>query len=679
MIQGRTWLAASLVAIIACQAAIAQDDGHEPRVDEPRVVNSASAFIDVSDEAPLRSLAPWALHWEDLDGNADLATARSQIFATVDGRYIDFGFSTAVQWLMIPIENTGSTTAKRYLAFNMRFMQQLDTFLVTEGAVSRVLSNHMDSPFGARPIPHRHLIGEFELAAGERATLFVRYWSEGTTALPLSIETPLSKEQLKSGQNFRHGAFYAFVAVLLLYSILFGLLSRQRLFVAYAAYLTSVVLYLAHMDGYTFQFLWPNLPVWNAAAALPLGMGLNVGAALFSMEFLKTRERHPRLHLAMVCLAIGCVVYVASSAFVSQSTLKQFAFLITTLFSFFYLSCGIYSWLQGHRDVRFYIVGWFGMATAASITALVHFAGGEYPVSISFEIIRLGILVDATMMGVAVADQFNSARRARVEAQKLVNESLAERLKLQERFLTLEQRFHAASAAADERGLQLAEASHDLRQPLAALRSSLGGNQSAESQTQIRKTVEYLEGLVDRYLVETAAASESPADGETADLQLEREAEVEVVPVQVVFDHLAWLFEKDARDAGVALRFAKTSSTVRIAPLVLVRLLSNALSNSIRYTAEHGRVLVGVRRRPDGPVVMVLDNGPGIPARELARLQQPYERGAAQHAERGFGLGLAITRELAEEQGIEWTLDSVESRGTCVAFSFRRLSATVAA
>ena len=637
-----------------------------------------TGFVDLSKPVDQEGLVAFTQHFEDASSKLTLDDVVAQSFVPLTSKYIDFGFSQSVQWIRISIRNPTDQSIERLLSFNMRFMQDLDAYLVGPNGNERLMANDKDSPFGARAYPYRHLVTPFSLPGYAHATLYIRYWSEGTTALPLSIETPLSFEQRKGSEYIAHAAFYAFVAVLIIYSLLFGLLSRQILFGAYAFYLSTVVLYLAHMDGYTFQFLWPDAALWNASAALPLGMGLNVGAAVFSIAFLQTRQRHKRLHWVIVGLALFCMLYVASGAVISQSALKQFAFPITLLFAFFYLGAGLNSYSQGYRDVRFYIVGWFGMSLAATITTVVHFAEGDYPVSIAFEIIRLGILIDATMMGIAVVDQFNSARKAHNEAQAQANKAMAEHLEMQRRFMALEERFNAVNSTARERGLQLAEASHDLRQPLAALRASMGGQSTpldVRSRQHIRQTIEYLENLVDRYLVDSTQnlrAQEqetTPSDStrpNTPHASTEPDPAVEAVPVQVIFDNLNFMFELDAEKRDVDLRFVPSSLCVHIDPIVLVRLLSNAIANSIRFTPAGGRVLLGCRRRGKYVAMMVLDNGAGFTPEAL---DSSADNGrSASQSEDGFGLGLAITRELASSHGIEWHVGSEPGQGTSVSF-----------
>ena len=76
--------------------------------------------------------------------------------------------------------------------------------------------------------------------------------------------------------------------------------------------------------------------------------------------------------------------------------------------------------------------------------------------------------------------------------------------------------------------------------------------------------------------------------------------------------------------------------------------LFNLLENAVKYTDE-GRVVVEADLGPDGVVVHVRDNCPGIPEEELKTIFDPFERGGSDKP--GTGLGLAIARRALEAEG----------------------------
>jgi signal transduction histidine kinase len=110
-----------------------------------------------------------------------------------------------------------------------------------------------------------------------------------------------------------------------------------------------------------------------------------------------------------------------------------------------------------------------------------------------------------------------------------------------------------------------------------------------------------------------------------------------------------------------------TDASMTTDPAKLQIVLSNLVTNALKYTRE-GRVTVTVEERPDGVVVFVVaDTGPGIPAEQLAHIREPFHEssGVAGHEIGGVGLGLAIVHRYAALLGARVTVRSTVGMGTC--------------
>jgi len=80
--------------------------------------------------------------------------------------------------------------------------------------------------------------------------------------------------------------------------------------------------------------------------------------------------------------------------------------------------------------------------------------------------------------------------------------------------------------------------------------------------------------------------------------------------------------------------------------------LLNLVSNAIKYSARGSEVKVGAKVGEDGVVLEVWNPGPAIPAEELGRLFEPfYRRSEQEQTQRGWGLGLAFVKRIAEQHG----------------------------
>jgi signal transduction histidine kinase len=93
---------------------------------------------------------------------------------------------------------------------------------------------------------------------------------------------------------------------------------------------------------------------------------------------------------------------------------------------------------------------------------------------------------------------------------------------------------------------------------------------------------------------------------------------------------------------------------------VFAQILSNLVGNALDEVDEGGMVSITARCEEDGLLVLVRDDGPGMDAETLERVQQPFETTKP----RGTGLGLPVARRLAESHGGDLVLSSEPGRGT---------------
>jgi signal transduction histidine kinase len=212
----------------------------------------------------------------------------------------------------------------------------------------------------------------------------------------------------------------------------------------------------------------------------------------------------------------------------------------------------------------------------------------------------------------------------------------------------------------------LADAAHELRTPITALRLQLqllerasDASQRAAAQHELRAGIERAQHLVEQLLQLSRLGPEAPAL-QRAPMDLAELARSTVSR-----------FSARADELGIDLG-AATDAPVPITgdPQQLAALLDNLVENAVRYTPRGGKVDVAAEARDGRSCLVVRDTGPGIAPAERERVFDRFYRSARAATANGSGLGLAIVRAVAQRHGAEVTLDDAPGGGLAVTVRF---------
>lgn len=585
-------------------------------------------------------------------------------FQPLTGRYIDVGFVAARIWLRLPVVNAGNRPGTWILDLNTRFMSGLDAYVLPAGGgpIRLIVHDGPELSYPQRDVEKGVLAGRFGLQPGEAATIYIGYWSQGTTALPLTLETEASFADHRWAEKTKHAAFYTLLGMTIVYALILLTLWSSGVIGAYVVFLFSVLLYIAQIDGYAFQYLWPYSPMWNAHASMPLGMLLSACAANFVRVFLATKTLGRYCDIAIWSLIWLAALFMLAYLIFDPRLVKKTAFVLPMLVAAIALMIGVIALRRGRPGARFFVAGWVFLLLCTAVTAIIQWVPGVLENYAGFDFLRAGMVVDVLMMSAAIMDQINRLRTDRDEAQRRAFQT-------QHHLMSLRGALGTAERLAVSRGLALASASHDMRQPLFSLRAAmlqLVGHPLAGRTTiqQLQRSLAYLEELIERYLRET------PKDAVSlGGLPLEAgngngHDNHDIFPVSDVLDNLHFMFAEDAAKRGLDFRYVRSSMSVDADALALMRIVSNFLANAIQYT-DRGRVVLGCRCRGAEVAIEVHDSGRGIADSDMARLFDALERGeSANGRPDGWGLGLAIAAGLAQDHGYRLEAQSVQGRGS---------------
>jgi len=278
------------------------------------------------------------------------------------------------------------------------------------------------------------------------------------------------------------------------------------------------------------------------------------------------------------------------------------------------------------------------------------------------------------MLVVYLAVLLDAAKRLMVNFERLLRqrfEKAALLTELRRREEALAEALDQAEQANREKSRFLATASHDLRQPLQALRLFVEALQDAARSPEIERLGQQIGKSVDAL----GAMFDDLLDISRLDAGI-IEPRCQHFHLHDLFDRLYVDFAALAQDKGLLLSMPsgdECDAVVYSDPFLLERMLRNLLSNAIRYTGR-GEVVIHCRAEEDRIELAVSDSGVGIQPAALAQIFDEYYQVDNPHRDRrkGLGLGLSIVRRIENLLGYRVEVASVPGTGSTFSFAVPR-------
>jgi signal transduction histidine kinase len=208
-----------------------------------------------------------------------------------------------------------------------------------------------------------------------------------------------------------------------------------------------------------------------------------------------------------------------------------------------------------------------------------------------------------------------------------------------------------------------ADASHELRHPLTAIRAVIGTLRQGSALEGSKPLVNEKLALIDQTCDRMGRVLEDLLLLARHDRQIDDQGDRRSFGLEELIEDLADLFSAPAQQQGVVLRTEIGARVpVHAQPERIRQLLVNLITNAIRFSPPGGTVTIGARNQGTDAMVWVDDQGPGIPLADRQRVFDRFWQADPSRSDPAtLGLGLAIARAIATAH--RGTLEAEEAPG----------------
>jgi hypothetical protein len=376
----------------------------------------------------------------------------------------------AAYWLRIKVKHPARTDNNWVIEFFDQTIDHIEFYTPYPDGTYQAFILGDAYRFTDRFVSHKNFVVPLQFTPNTEVTYYARVKSEQHADMLLVLRSQRWLFAYALDEYFFFGIFYGMILVFGFYNLLMFLAVRERYYLYYILYLTSIGLYEMSADGIGFQYLWPNSPGFNYyATGLSLFMAV-VSALLFSSLVLNLRNTSRFFHRLFLGVLIGRTVLMVVSLTVWPDLFKLRFIEIIPFLVIFYTSI-YYYFVRKYMPARFLVAAYAFVAFGAVYKVCQYLGIGWQPLgALSHYTLGISFIVEMLLLSFAISDKIRLLRLEKARAQEEKIEQLHENQRLKDNLnRTLEEQVRIKTAELlqkqafiEEQNAQLELANHRL-------------------------------------------------------------------------------------------------------------------------------------------------------------------------------------------------------------------------
>jgi class 3 adenylate cyclase len=328
----------------------------------------------------------------------------------------NFGFSSSAYWVRFKVENKKDKPVKYFLELDYVLMDYAYLFFEEGGEIKETILGDM-IPFSKRTISNRNPIFEIKVLSKQDKIYYMKFSSQGTILLPLSIWEQRTFYQNDHNVQIYYGLYFGIFIVMIFYNLFLYISIRDTAYIYYVLYLVGGFYSMMSITGFVLEYLFPNSPEFvNSSMLFGIGFGL-IGAILFSQKFLNTKINLPTIDKFLTLMLLIYLLTIIGSFLFPFRIMVKIEMLTNFISILLMLYTGVISLLKGLRSARFYLLGWT-FALLGIFIFVLKTIGIIANTFLIVHAVEFGSGIEVILFSLALADRINILKKEKEESQK---------------------------------------------------------------------------------------------------------------------------------------------------------------------------------------------------------------------------------------------------------------------
>ncbi len=338
---------------------------------------------------------------------------------------INQGISKQAYWLRTRLVNDRANVTPWVLVHKTSYLDHIEIYRRDAG-VTEYQRIHLSDrvPFQGRPIEYRTLAFSGETPANSYTELYLKvyYDKPDSVSLQFTLYLPAEFTRTVQQENLLFGAYYGALAVMLFLALIIGALLRRPSVFAYAALLLATGWKWTLLNGFGFQYLWPNSVYAHNEGFHIAFLLFALCACQFSKSFLNTRVHFPFGHRLLQLVQFVGLVGIALRLMGGYEPVLHIAFITLAVIAVLLPVIGAHAWYNGLGYARWYFLAWLIYSISLLLTLASAYLNIIPDGMYALALLQVGSLLEAVFLTVALTERLLNMETERRKALALANQ-----------------------------------------------------------------------------------------------------------------------------------------------------------------------------------------------------------------------------------------------------------------
>lgn len=586
-----------------------------------------------------------------------------------DSSPINAGYSDDVLWVKPPSINVNKIPKDALLVISYPRLDDITVYHYVNGFYFNKYHAGDSHIFSDRYINNRNFLIPLTIkktSEYDQHQFIIRIKSTSSLVVPIHIYNKTKYFERDTIISFFLVAFYGAMLIMVFYNFAIFIFTMDKIYLRYVFYIFVSTLFLACIDGYTYQFIWGQYPLIQEKSSLLAVPLLSLALISFNRHFLDKVLSDKVVSILNVLQVINSTIFVMMLG-ITNTLLTEFAMATMMLSGIIMCSLCIIQIFKPNVGMKIFAVAYLFPFISGLVFSLEKF--GIIPLTwINMYSIYPAILIEALLLSIALVQRINDVKHmaAQIELELISNKLKAKERENQLLFSIKEKTTEITETKLQaERELQqknsfLATMSHELRTPMNAvigMSEALSYTNLDEEQKRcvniISNSGQILLGVINDILDFSKI--------EAGQMQLES---IDIYLPKLLHECTS-MFEVKIRDDLKAYTIISNSvpKNIKGDPIRIKQIITNLMSNAFKFT-NSGKIVLSVTYENKMIIISVSDTGIGI--KDTSKLFKSFSQveNSTTRKYGGTGLGLVICKKLSNMMGGDITVDTKIGHGT---------------